>query len=70
MKRYALLIVAAAVACSGATSTSTSSTLSKSAKRGIAYDLASPADLAAVSTGVSWWYNWSPYPNPAVPANY
>ena len=39
-------------------------------KRGIAYDLASPADLAALSPGVSWWYNWSPYPNAAVPANY
>jgi hypothetical protein len=70
MKRYALLIVAAVTACSGAASTSTRSTLSKSAKRGIAYDLASPADLAALSPGVSWWYNWSPYPNAAVPANY
>lgn len=70
MKHYALLIVATAAACSGATSTSTSSTLSKSAKRGIAYDLASPADLAALSPGMSWWYNWSPYPNTAVPANY
>jgi hypothetical protein len=70
MKHYALLIVAAVAACSGAASTSTSSTLSKSAKRGIAYDLASPADLAALSPGVSWWYNWSPYPNAAVPANY
>ena len=70
MKHYALLIVAAVAACSGAASTSTSSTLSKSVKRGIAYDLASPADLAALSPGVSWWYNWSPYPNAAVPANY
>jgi hypothetical protein len=70
MKRYPLLIVAAVMACSGATSTSTSSTLNKSAKRGIAYDLAAPADLAALSPGVSWWYNWSPYPNTAVPANY
>jgi len=42
----------------------------KSAKRGIAYDLASPADMAALAPGVSWWYNWSPNPNPAVPANY
>jgi hypothetical protein len=70
MKHYALLIVAAAAACSGAASTSTGSTLSKSAKRGIAYDLASTADLAALSPGVSWWYNWSPYPNASVPANY
>ncbi|KPX40282.1 Ribosomal protein S16 [Pseudomonas syringae pv. helianthi] len=32
----------------------------KSAKRGIAYDVALPADLSALSSGVSWWYNWSP----------
>lgn len=42
----------------------------KSAKRGVAYDLASPADLATLSPGVSWWYNWSPNPNSAVPADY
>jgi hypothetical protein len=30
----------------------------KSAKRGIAYDIASLADLAALSKGLSWWYNW------------
>lgn len=32
--------------------------IAKSAKRGIACDLASAADLQALSTGVSWWYNW------------
>jgi hypothetical protein len=42
----------------------------KSAKRGIAYDLASPADLAVLSPGVSWWYNWSPSPNASVPSDY
>ncbi len=42
----------------------------KSAKRGVAYDLANPADLAALSPGVSWWYNWGATPNPEVPANY
>ena len=31
----------------------------KSAKRGIAYDLVDAADFAAVSPGVSWWYDWS-----------
>jgi hypothetical protein len=31
----------------------------KSSKRGIAYDLATTADLVALSPGVSWWYNWS-----------
>lgn len=35
----------------------------KSAKRGIAYDIASPADLSALSSGISWWYNWSPKPH-------
>jgi Glycosyl hydrolase catalytic core len=42
----------------------------RSAKRGIAYDLASPADFAALAPGVSWWYNWSPHPNASVPADY
>ena len=42
----------------------------KSAKRGIAYDLAASADLAVLSPGVSWWYNWSPSPNPSVPTDY
>ncbi|MBT9486777.1 MAG: hypothetical protein IV093_04630 [Rubrivivax sp.] len=31
----------------------------KSAKRGIAYDLVSDADQAALAPGVSWWYDWS-----------
>lgn len=42
----------------------------KSAKRGVAYDLADPNDMAALAPGVSWWYNWSPAPNAAVPADY
>jgi hypothetical protein len=45
-------------------------TTTKSAKRGIAYDLADDADMAALSPGVSWWYNWSSSPNSAVPSNY
>jgi len=32
----------------------------KSAKRGIAYDLKATGDVAALAPGVSWWYNWSP----------
>ena len=39
----------------------------KSPKRGIAYDLAAAGDYAAVSPGVSWWYNWTSAPNSAVP---
>jgi hypothetical protein len=42
----------------------------KSAKRGIAFDFATPEDMAAVSSGVSWWYNWSPRPNAGVPTDY
>ena len=30
----------------------------KSVKRGIAYNIASLTDLAALSQGLSWWYNW------------
>jgi O-glycosyl hydrolase len=26
--------------------------------------------MAALSPGVSWWYSWSPTPNPAVPRDY
>ncbi|WP_455279321.1 glycosyl hydrolase [Cupriavidus necator] len=40
----------------------------KSAKRGVAYDLASAADFAALAPGVSWWYNWASQPNAAAPA--
>ena len=45
-------------------------TITKSSKRGIAYDLADAADFAALSPGVSWWYNWSPNPNTKAPADY
>jgi len=41
----------------------------KSAKRGIAYDLATTADLAALAPGIRWWYNWASAPNPALPAD-
>ena len=41
----------------------------KSAKRGVAYDFAALADLQALSTGVSWWYNWATRPNNALPSN-
>lgn len=41
----------------------------KSAKRGIAYDLANAEDLAALAPGVSWWYAWGLKPNAGVPAD-
>jgi hypothetical protein len=34
----------------------------KSAKRGIAYDIASAADFAALAPGLGWWYNWAATP--------
>ena len=54
----------------GPSAKAASATAAKSAKRGIAYDLASPADMAALAPGVSWWYNWTATPNAGVPANY
>src|SRR5437868_14780108 len=41
----------------------------KSTKRGIAYDLASAADMAALAPGVSWWYGWGSKPNGNTPAD-
>ena len=32
--------------------------------------MADPLDFAALSPGVSWWYNWGSQPNKAVPADY
>jgi len=40
----------------------TTPAIAKSAKRGIAYDLASAADLHVLSPGVSWWVNWGVAP--------
>ena len=37
--------------------------VTKSAKRGVAYDLRSANDLGALAPGVSWWYNWGAQPN-------
>jgi hypothetical protein len=48
----------------------TSDTPQKSWKRGIAFNLASEADFAALSQGVSWWYNWAPSPSTDAPSDY
>jgi hypothetical protein len=40
----------------------------KSPKRGIAYNLTDPADLGALETGLSWWYNW--YYRTDAPSNF
>jgi hypothetical protein len=41
----------------------------RSAKRGVAYDFASLADLQALAPGVSWWYDWGSRPNVGLPTN-
>ena len=41
-----------------------------SRKRGIAYGSNSDADLAALSAGIGWWYNWSPKPDATLMADY
>lgn len=33
-------------------------TIKKSSKRGISYDLKEAADFSVLKNGVSWWYNW------------
>jgi hypothetical protein len=38
--------------------TETGDTLQHSCKRGVAYGYHSPADMAVLAPGVSWWYNW------------
>ena len=51
------------------TPTPAPSPATKSAKRGVAYDFATMADLQAVAPGVSWWYDWGAKPDDALPAN-
>ena len=41
----------------------------RSAKRGVAYDFATLADLRAVAPGVSWWYDWGARPNAGLPSD-
>lgn len=40
--------------------------VTKSLKRGIAYNLVSDADLTALAPGVSWWYDWGTAPSSAL----
>lgn len=35
----------------------------RSAKRGVSFNFTNDADLAALQTGTSWFYNWGPAPN-------
>ena len=42
----------------------------KSTKRGIAFGYHSEADMAAISKGISWWYNWYYQPESSVASVY
>ena len=42
----------------------------KSRKRGIAFGFESLADFTAISSGISWWYNWSPSYNSVLAEHY
>ncbi len=46
--------------------TLTAAAHARSAKRGICYGYHAPTDLAAISPGVSWWYNWALTPESGV----
>lgn len=41
-----------------------------SRKRGIAYGYHSDADLAALSAGIGWWYNWAAKPDDTLMSGY
>ncbi len=43
---------------------------SRKSKRGVAYGSSSDADMAALSAGITWWYNWSPQPDSALSSGY
>ena len=42
--------------------------ITKSPKRGLAYNLTNSADLDTLKSGVSWWYNW--YLSTSAPSDY
>ena len=42
----------------------------KSSKRGVGYGSHSPEDMAVMSKGISWWYNWGITPDLAIKDTY
>lgn len=77
LNNYRFIIVAVIfltfVGCNKEDSTSTQTPdpnpqITKSTKRGLAYDLKNAADLDTLKSGVSWWYNW--YHSTIAPPNY
>jgi hypothetical protein len=67
------IIILLLIACKNDDSNSTQAPdptpqITKSPKRGLAYDLKNAADLDTLKSGVSWWYNW--YHSTSAPNNY
>ncbi len=61
---YLFLMIVIFIGCSKEDSVPTEtpnppSQISKSPKRGLAYNLTNSADLDTLKSGVSWWYDWS-----------
>jgi hypothetical protein len=50
----------------GGSATGGATSARSACKRGVAYGHHSKADLAALSTSVSWWYNWTHVPDQAL----
>lgn len=70
-KMIFVIIILFLLGCSKEESTQTLDTpsqITKSPKRGLAYDLKNAADLDTLKSGVSWWYNW--YHSTSAPTNY
>jgi len=62
VKRIGIALLLASVACGGGAARSTDGRAGS--KRGVAYGFRSAPDLRAFPASVSWWYNWSPQPDP------
>ncbi|HNW59674.1 MAG TPA: glycosyl hydrolase [bacterium] len=65
-----LLVLASGCKDKSPTKPDPGDTPTKSWKRGIAFNLASSADFAALAPGVSWWYNWAIAPASSTPTDY
>ncbi|PIQ09619.1 MAG: hypothetical protein COW71_05610 [Ignavibacteriales bacterium CG18_big_fil_WC_8_21_14_2_50_31_20] len=62
LRKYFIVIISIlfSFSCSkdGSNPTKPDTTIKKSSKRGISYDLKEAADFSVLKNGVSWWYNW------------
>lgn len=71
--KFLLVIILLITSCSKDNSSPTelpdpTPQISKSPKRGLAYNLVNSSDMDTLKGGVSWWYNW--HYNTQAPANY